>query len=855
MVTTGATVKDLDNSQAHEAKKLKQEQATRPVATVNSNLPATTNRVIGRDETIEVIRQEVIAGRRVSIVGSGGIGKTTVAIAVAEQSIESFPDGAWLVDFAPLRDASLVPYAIATAVGLVVHSADVLTPLCRLLRDRKILLVLDNCEHLAEAIAACAMRLLANAPSLHILTTSLSPLALDGESVHRLSGLATPPDLPELSADDALTFPAVRLFVDRATDRLETFALGDADAPIVADICRTLGGIALAIELAAMRVDVFDPRALRNQLDDRFRLLAGRRAGLERHRTLSATLDWSYNLLPGLEAALLRDVSVFAGAFGVAGAAAVSGRSIDEVADILRGLISRNMVSIDVDGDEFSYRLLETTRAYCFEKLLETGEAHMIQRRHADHVCSVLELARGDWGQRSGQEWGTRNKRYLDDLRAALGWANLDTARHPLLIRLTVAGLVLWNHFSLADESRVHLMRAINQLPEAGLMGSATEMQLQLAFGGALLFTSGVVPEARDAMRRAHELSVKLGDADGRLRCLRIIGTYELFSGEHQAGTRTLETFLSLVGEDDLSAREDGETHLGCAELFVGRLQSALQRMDRLYRHYSRDLANKRFARFLYSSSVSMLIVLSHAQWLTGFSDAALVTAYQMVEYGKETKHEVSLANALAWACIVFYWAKRNDECGRHVAMLDEVVERHGIATWRPVVIFYRAAIASGQQDRPPEALVELERALETFRSTGHKARLPYYTGVVADAFFKHGRLEDADRVVREALECAHVQGEEWCVPELLRIRASIAAARNELESAESSLVEAVAIAQRVGALSWGLRSAIDLARLLRAQSRTAEARCMLRPIYGAFTEGFETRDLEVAAALLADRR
>ena len=279
------------------------------------NLPTGTTRIFGRADAIDAIRRDLDESRLVSVVGAGGIGKTTVALAVAEQAVELFADGVWLVDLALQRDSAWVPNAIASALGVAVNSSDVLSELVDFLGNRELLLVLDNCEHLIGGTALSVDRILARTAGVKIVATTREPLRVKGERVRRLAGLDAPASVSTLSAAEALTFPAVQLFVDRASSSFEAFQLNDADAPTVAEICRRLDGLALAIEFAATRIDAFGVGGLLKQLDDRFRLLVGRRAGPERQRTLTATLDWSYGLLSASEAALLRAVSVFAGAF------------------------------------------------------------------------------------------------------------------------------------------------------------------------------------------------------------------------------------------------------------------------------------------------------------------------------------------------------------------------------------------------------------------------------------------------------------------------------------------------------------------------------------------------------------
>lgn len=821
----------------------------------NHNLPIATSTIFGRADTIDAIRRDLGESRLVSVVGAGGIGKTTVALAVAEHELKAFKDGVWLVDLALLKDPALTPNAIATALGLAVHSADALASLCDSLRDREVLLVLDSCEHIIDAAASCADRLLAEVAGVRILATSREPLRVKGERVRRLPGLGAPPRSSRLSAAEALSFPAIELFVDRATDSFELFELHDVDAPAAAEICRRLDGLALAIELAATRIDAFGVGGLLKQLDDRFRLLVGRRAGPERHRTLIETLDWSYGLLTESETALLRAVSVFAGLFDIEGASAVSNVAPAETADAVAQLAAKSLLAFDVDTDGVAYRLLETTRAYCLERLRVSGEDQIIRQRHAEHVCTVLERATAEWAERPAREWEAAYGRVLDDLRGALAWAAQDTVNRSLRIRLTVAGLLLWNHLSLTEECRVHVSQAIEELGPAGLAGSVFEMQLQVWLGGATMFTQGLMPQARDAMQRALDIAVQIGDTDCRVRCLRLIGVFELFRGENDAAVRTLETFASVAAAEVPSAVLEAEVALGIGKLFIGQLHDVRQRFERRHLLNLEDISDtqrlRRHVRYLSDRIVDVTNLLSHAQWLTGSPDIALDTARATVDYASKTKHHLSLGNALSWVCPVFYWAGHYDECGRYVTMLDDQARRHGFDVRRPVAMFYRAALACAQGDDAAQRIDDLERAIAEFHSTRHLARLPFYLSVLADFQARRGRLGDAEATIRAALDRADAKNDLWCLPEVSRVQASILLAQGQADRAEMQLKKSMTLAQAIGASSWRLRTALDLARLWCAQSRADDAYQMLLPIFSEFTEGFETRDLVAAADIL----
>jgi len=816
------------------------------------NLPTGTTRIVGRGDAIDAIRRDFEVARLVTIVGPGGIGKTTVALAVAEQALGSFRDGVWLVDLALLKDSNRLTNAIATAIGLAGNAAHSAAGLCESLRDREMLIVLDSCEHLIDAAAASTNEILAHAAGVKVLVTSHEPLLVVGERVRRLSGLATPPASPHLNAEEALTFSAVQLFVDRATDKLESFKLSDADAPAVAEICRRLDGLALAIEFAATRIDSFGVSGLLKQLDNRFRHLVGRRAGPERHRTLTATLDWSYSLLSDSEAALLRAVSVFAGVFDVDGAAAVANLTPVEAAEQLSQLAAKSLLATDLDADSIAYRLLETTRTYCLERLRLSEVQQLVSQRHAEFMCSTLERATSEWAQRPANEWSRAYGRAIDDLRSALAWTRQDAANRSLHIRLTVAGLLLWAHFSLTEECGTHVSQAVGELDAAGLTGTAFEMKLKLWLGFTTMFTRGLRPQAMEVLRRALQIAVRIGDNDYRLRCLMTIGVYELFSGEHDAGLRTLENFASVASSHDPSFLPEGDVHTGIAELFLGRLESARRRLEELQKRDLRYFGSY-VIRYLSDPLALVRSTLTQVQWLMGFPDTAMRAADETVESGRQLRHHLSLNNVLSYICPIFYWSGQYEACDRYVTMLEEHVARHGLVARRPVALFYRAALANVRDDSSLDPVDGLQRAIEEFRSINHLARMPYYLSVLADAQRHRGRFGEAEAAIRSALEIARIQNEGWCLAEVLRVQASILTAQGQTTRAEVLLQESMAQAQKVGALSWRLRAANDLARLWCADSRADDARAMLLPLFNEFTEGFGTRDLVIAAGIIGE--
>src|ERR1700757_4182651 len=484
-------------------------------------LPPKLTRMIGRDDAIRTLSERVMMSRFVSILGPGGIGKTTVAISVAYTLSYGFHDAVFFIDLAALTDPQLVPTAVASALGLMVRTQDPIVGLLAFIGDRKILLVLDSCEHVIGVAAALAERVVSEAPQAHILATSREALRVEGEHVHLLHSLDCPPDDPGLTTIEALRYPAAQLFMERASASGYDVALSDIDAPIVAQSCRRLDGIALAIELAASRVGSLGIRGTAELLDNRFSLLwHGRRTALPRHETLNAMLDWSYSLLSEHEKLVLCRLSVFVGGFTRQAAGSVASETDAdeaEVIDAVASLVAKSLISATVINESTYYRLLDTTRTYAATKLAERGEANRIARRHAIFYSKFLEhdeQIQSLFGEHDLSKYAP----HIGNVRAALGWALSDHGDAAVGIELATWAAPLFFGLSLLEECKGWCKRALAALDDTS-RNTRHEMILQEARAMSSIF-GGNSDKVRAAIERGLALAETFQDPGRQLRLL-----------------------------------------------------------------------------------------------------------------------------------------------------------------------------------------------------------------------------------------------------------------------------------------------------------------------------------------------
>jgi len=440
------------------------------------NLPIQMTSFIGREKEIAEIAQAIREHRLVTLTGIGGTGKTRLSLQASADLIDEFPDGIWFIQLAPISDASLIPQAVASVWNVHEQSGRALSELLiEYVRTKHLLLVLDNCEHVAEASARFTDELLHNAPNLKILATSRVTLNLAGEMTYPVNPLALP-DPQKLIPLTALTqYEAVRLFIERAITVRPIFSVTNANAPAVAQICQHLDGIPLAIELAAARMRALSPDEIAARLGDRFNLLTGgSRTALPRQQTLRATMDWSYDLLPDRERMLLNQLSVFTGNFSLEAVESVfigKNETKTNTLDLLTALVDNSLVLVEEGNIETRYRLLETVRQYALEKLAESGEVDTVRDRHLDYFLKLTETAEPKL--RSAQQliWLNRLETEHDNLREALEWS-LGREDAEVCLRFTGAGWFFWGMRGYRQEGSRFLKAALEK-PGAEKRGAA----------------------------------------------------------------------------------------------------------------------------------------------------------------------------------------------------------------------------------------------------------------------------------------------------------------------------------------------------------------------------------------------
>lgn len=810
-------------------------------------------RVVGRAGLIASLEADLSRERVITLTGPAGIGKTTVAVEVARRVSSSYADGTALVDLSPLTDPRAIPMTLEIAVGLPIHRTPTLEGVAAALSDRRMLLILDNCEHLVESVAEAVGILLARAEGVQIISTSREPLDVRGEKLRRVGPLGLPEDRVSYPAADIRAFPAIELFEHRAKAVLDHFEIDDANAGLVADICRRLDGVPFAIELAASHVDAFGLSDIGAQLDARMGFLdaSARRTAPRHQRSLRGALAWSYDLLAEDERALLRRLSVFAGTFSLADATALLGSSRRR--DTTRGigsLASKSLLSLDLLGLEARYRLLEMTRLFAAERLTEEDDEETWRQSHADLV-KVRLLSLATEVTPAGAPGPPASARYIDDLHIALDWAFATAREGERAVALTLAAVPLWTRLSLHHECRRRTELALD-VKRDGPERGAQDLALRAALGSAILYGEGPGPAAIAALREALDAARTLGDTEHELRALWALFSCGTNGGDYVGALSVAEDFAkaaarSSIGDDRLIAQR----LLGLAYHYGGQFGRARNHTETMLSEYVPPPDSRDIRRYHFEQRVLAEAIHSTLLWILGSPDQARIVGDRNLGAAQSLDHPLSLTYALAihvadLICLFTDAEGAREDLGR----LAQQAERF---PWSPAKVFFDTleAMFETRFGDVHKGVDRLQGALARQRN----ARL--WVGTTnAQAFLASGyrRIGDSKRArdsIEAALQQARAHGELWCVAELTRVKGEIARDTGDLVLASELFEAAIREAREQGALAWELRAATDLARLRSEEGRKQDAVELLTRTYSKFSEGFETADLQAAAKLL----
>jgi predicted ATPase len=824
--------------------------------TVVPQLPRKPLLMVGRDHAVREVIAQLKGHRFVSIVGAGGVGKTTIAQALAHGLLCEFRGSVHFLDLAPLEDPRLLPSMLASQLGLTATTGRELPFILETLREQRMLLVFDSCEHLIGSAASLTETIFRDAPQVHILATSREALRAEGEHVHHLPPLVCPPeDSESITAAQALAYPAVQLFVQRVATSGHALKLTDSEAPTVAEICRRVDGIALALELAASRVAAHGLRGTASLLNEHFVLCwRGRRTAIPRHQTLSATLDWSYNLLSDIERLVLRRLAIFVGGFSLQAALEVASESLEaaEFTETLATLVEKSLVTA-ARSPTLRYRLLDTTRAYAGQKLTESREDQRIARRHSEHLVAILE----EFG---ASVWATPPVGSLDffsanlaNVRAALCWCFSKDGDVGLGVRLTCASAALLNQCGLATECLTWTGRAIAALDDA-VKGTRLEMELQACFGSSLIVTRGNGPTTQAALIRALDIATLLNASPMQLYILHALFRWQARSGDFLGFTDLTDRLDSIAKQiADPLAEVTAHGFCAVAYFFTGDNRQ-VARHAQIALKAPIHLSKLNLVSFGHLNRVRH--ILANNLWVTGYPDQAAAMAREAIEESETLNHPPTLCYVLMSTAVVSLERgdlQRGDEL---VARLLQVATKHGLLTY--------ARAASGWQGRLAVLRGELLRGVQLLRTAisdlhedGYELYRPQLSGALATGLAESGQRELAYSTIGDALVWAEARGRKLHFVELLRLKGEILASLSpgDIARGEAYQLQSLELAQNLGLLSFELRSGIGLARLWRNRGESSKALELLDPTFRRFSEGFRTRDLLEAATLLQELR
>lgn len=767
------------------------------------NLPVLLAPLLGRESTLGELASEVSQGRSVTVVGEGGVGKTSVALAVCHNLVDQFEDGLCFVDLSSLKSGALISNAVATELRASNSPEGLTATIISVLKAKRFLLVVDNCEHVIEDAAILIEELLRACPRLSVLATSRESLRFEGENLHRLQPLSTPGHNDVISTvETALTFSAIQLFVQRAKAHLGDFELDPQDVSPVIRICRKLDGNPLAIELVAARTDAFDLHSLAAELETSTSFLSvTTRALHERHRTLQSTLDWSFRLLTEGEQIILVRLSVFRNRFTRDAAAAVATCTVmtmERVSDALSMLEAKSLLVAEFNEGHAAYRLLETTRAYAEQKLDSSPAAFAVRRRHAEYLARFLKPLEHK-PRTEIVEHLPQYRRLLDDVRAALAWCYASDGDTMLGTNLTLSSAFLWFQVALVDEYRTYAERALIHLRRVGGEHWSLELRLLQTLSAAFFNSRGAVPCQLEAVTRTLSLAEETNDVRSQLEALLGLWRYHHGKGDYRTSLSIAKEYARRLGDaEDLSLQA---YRLRAVSLtYLGDVRAAQKWTEAGMAKASAANSDRR-SHFDFDPSVVLQSVHARALWLRGHHSEAVGYASKAVQAAMSADHSLSVCFACAMAgCPIPIWCGDLALAHDHLRLLEMHSSGESVPFWHAYCEIFQFAIdaARNAQSEDPASLLGKLPLLDDYR---HRETL----SVLGDGFA-------APDIVERAMN----DDDLWCSAEVLRREAVRLFRADDASRARCAalLERGLKISRQQGTKSWELRTAETMFRL-----------------------------------------
>jgi predicted ATPase/DNA-binding winged helix-turn-helix (wHTH) protein len=828
-------------------------------ATLDYESSLAVTRILGRDDILADILARLPHRRLLTLLGPGGIGKTTVARAIATAFGPTRADGVRWVDLSGLTREDSAAEAIAVALGLVNFTSDHSPAVISWLKDKRLLLVLDSCDRVVGDVAALAEMILNETTHVHILVTSRESLRAAGEQVVRLPPLSSPLEAEGLPTEQAMAYSAIQLFVERAASVLGGFILRDVDVPHVARICARLDGIALAIELAAGHLVAIEIGNLAELLEEKFRLLPiGRRTALARHRTMNAVLEWSFDILSPSERELLLGLAIFEGEAGLAALRAVildSALSTQDMTEAISRLVDKSLVATRITAVGLTYYLLDTTRVFALERLREAGRLQEFARRHAVFVLDTLRRIETESHWVGAADFFEVRRRELGNMRAALNWIYETDADESLRLALSAVASRILLDLSLVEQCRRRATQALLSMVQHGTQDLALEMRLRKVLALASYYTPGPVPETVEMLERAFAISESLNDVEYRAIALWGLWSVSIFRNEPERALSFAQQFRATRTDLTDDARDLlVERMTGIALHFLGDQAGARDCLERVSARFDPVVHSWNNLGSHVDHGLMARVYLARVLWLQGDPARGLRMCEDSVEALRARGHAIARCHGLFEVAIPLDYMSGNFEAANaNLSLLKDLAAEHGLSIFRAGAAWTALAFSAIQEKTDLGACRAAARALHDCR---YDAQYPWLSGIMAEEALRRGDVADGLEWISPCLAQDSGASSGWWSAELQRVRGELVAAGAAPEHREVALAilqQAVDTARRQGAVALELRATISRVHVDRGYRPHADLKCDLDVVLAKFREGSETVDLVAARRLSAE--